>query len=94
MREKYHVTKLRCRGIYWGKGNEKMGREKVRPAPRDRSARREERQTDRDREIERELGGRQGPFTRERSEGAQVVLLVASVKDVDPKVRLVQMPEY
>lgn len=71
-----------------------MGRERGRQASRDRSGRIEERQTDRVRELERELEGCQGPFTRERSEGAQGVLLVASVEDVYPKVRPIQMPVY
>lgn len=56
-----------------------MGSERGRQASRDRSGRIEERFFF---------------FTMEHSEGAQVVLLVASVEDVYPKVRSVQMPEY
>ena len=79
----------------------KEGSGDVEPASESRSGRREARQIDKqtneDREKEREMGGRQGPFKREHSECAQEVLLVATAEDVscqDPKSRPVQMPEY
>ena len=52
-----------------------------------------ERETGRHREKDREIGGGHGPFEREYSECAQEALLVATAKDLHPKVRPVQMLE-
>ena len=62
----------------------------------DRSSRRQkrERQKDRQMETEKEMGEGQGPFEREHSDYAQVVLLVATAEDADPKVRPEHKPQY
>lgn len=45
-------------------------------------------------ETEKEMGDGQGPFEREHSECAPVVLLVATAENVYPKVRPAHKPEY